>query len=159
MIDLDWFNKHYSYNPETGKFSRSKYRRSVGTINSEGYLRIGINGSTFLAHRIAWFYIYGVQPDEIDHINGDRTDNRIANLRAVTREENMKNQRIYKNNKSGHIGVYWDKNAAKWRACIRLNKKLHNLGYFDDVEIAGECRELASRMCGFHENHGHKLTL
>jgi len=104
--------------------------------DSGGYLRIGINGVRYRIHRIVWFYIYGKWPEKfIDHINGDKTDNRIENLRDVTQMTNVQNIRKAKSdNKSGTLGV--TKIGNKWRAKINTNGKCRHIGYFDDEESA-----------------------
>ena len=77
-------------------------------INNKGYKIVGFKGTNYLVHRVAWFLAKGEQPPkEIDHINNDKLDNRIENLRGVTRNQNQHNSKIYKNNKSGVKGVYW----------------------------------------------------
>lgn len=161
MITQEYLKSKFDYDPETGILSRKNpdWRCKGGWVDHEGYLRFTVFGKDNKAHRLIWMYVNGEWPNQIDHINGVRTDNRICNLRNITHLENMKNQRIYKNNKSGVMGVYWDKDAGKWRACIRIAKKLYNLGYFKDLELAKELREFAAKECGFHENHGNKLTL
>lgn len=134
-----------SYNPETGVFRwkvRTAYRVKVGdvagTINKDnGYADISIGGRKYRSHRLAWLYVHGRLPDgEIDHINGKRSDNRMANLRECSRSENGQNKGIRKDNKSGFVGVSWDKVANKWLAQIRVNNKTTKLGRFDTPEVA-----------------------
>jgi AP2 domain-containing protein/HNH endonuclease len=73
---------------------------------------------------------------EVDHINGDTLDNRRCNLRICSHKENLRNQKLPKNSKSGYKGVTWYKRIKKWRSHIRLNKKQIHLGYFDDIKLA-----------------------
>ena len=91
---------------------------------------------------------------EIDHINGDPSDNRICNLRDVTHKVNGLNQKIPAHNKSGIIGVSWHNSTKKWAATITVSKKQLHLGVFDTIEQARDARSLAERKYGFHKNHG-----
>lgn len=133
------------YDPETGKFTRLirlAQRHNVGDeathATANGYQRVGIDGQRYLAHRLAWLYVYGAWPAQhIDHINGDRSDNRIANLRDVPRAVNMQNRRKPQaDNKSGYLGVYWERGARKWRSRVQLAGKAYEVGLFDDPAVA-----------------------
>ena len=97
--------------------------------------------------------------DQMDHINHVRDDNRLINLRACTRIENLRNQTIYKNNSSGRTGISWHKRECKWHARIRVNKKIVHLGSFKDMGDAVKSREEAEELYRFHENHGNKKGL
>lgn len=133
-----------SYNPDTGVFTRIKGTRghaagdAVGNLNSRGYIRIIIDRIEYQAHRLAWLYAYGEWPaNEIDHINGIRTDNRLCNLRDVPKTHNQQNRHgAYRNNQSGFLGVHWSKHAKRWTSHIRINGKATGLGYFDTPEDA-----------------------
>jgi hypothetical protein len=104
---------HFSYNPITGVVS-SKYR-PVGYLESTGYIRIRFKKRSYQAHRIAWLIMTGELPTNgIDHVNRDKTDNRWCNLRTISHSDNCFNIGIRKNNKSGVIGVCWDKKRRKW---------------------------------------------
>lgn len=117
-----------------------------------------IYGIRFGAHRVAWAIHYGKWPDgEIDHINGDTSDNRICNLRDVSHHENMMNKRTTKRNKSGINGVSWIKDRKKWYASIRYNGKTISLGKYDDKFEAARARKAAELKLGFHSNHGRSL--
>lgn len=109
---------------------------------------------------MAWLYIYGEFPDgEIDHINGNKADNRICNLRCVDHFTNMKNYPLPRNNKSGIIGVSWYKALSKWEAKIQHDGKSIHLGYFDDLDDAAKARKAAEEKYSFHANHGRSKSL
>jgi len=129
--------------------------KPAGWITDKRHRRIERKGKQYLAHRLIWLYVYGKFPDDqIDHINGDPSDNRIENLRDVTNQENNKNRSKNCNNTSGHIGVCWDKDAEKWRARIDVNGGTKHLGYFNVLEDAVAARQAASVKYGYHKNHG-----
>lgn len=137
----DYIRDLVNYDPMTGVFTWAKpgKKRSVGKpIGSRhpvGYTRVCINHVDHLAHRLAWWYFYGVVPEyEIDHINGVKTDNRIANLRDIPHQVNQQNWRVARaGNTSGYLGVDWSKRNQKYRARIRLpDGQTLNLGMFHD---------------------------
>lgn len=117
--------------------NRTSAGNVAGTIR-HGYVLIGVDGRQRLAHRLAWLLVTGEWPTaDIDHINGNRSDNRIANLRQVTRSVNMENQRRPRgNNSSGFLGVGWDKEKRRWRAQIKVNGVNLILGRFRTPEEA-----------------------
>ncbi len=141
---LERVSELLAYDPGTGILTRRVPRGGqragavAGNPNSWGYLLVGIDGRQYSAHRIAWLLTHGSWPGgEIDHINGDRTDNRIANLREATVSENQQNQRgPQANNASGYLGVYWNKQRRQWRACIRVDGRTRHLGGHDTAEAA-----------------------
>ena len=139
------------YKPETGAFYRtSNPAKEICNATSDGYNRFKYKGAKYLAHRVAWFIHYGEWPTgEIDHINGNRSDNRIANLRDVCKQSNIHNQtRPQKGNKSGFLGVMWDKQRNKWAARICLDGKRKRLGSFDTPEEAHKAYVIAKEL--FH---------
>ncbi len=150
------------YNPETGVFiwrirvSRNIFANDIaGSHNSYGYMRITINRESHLAHRLAWFYVYGVWPeDQLDHINHIRDDNRIKNLREASARVNGKNQSLSERNTSGICGVHWCKARSTWRAAIRCDRVDLHLGSFADKFEAICARKSAENKYDFHENHG-----
>lgn len=128
------------YEPESGAFTWLKSRgkaakgRAAGSLNRDGYLRICIDGVRYSAHCLAWLYVKGTFPeDQIDHINGIRSDNRICNLRLATRSQNQCNSRRNSRNKSGYKGVHWSKHDKVFRASIEVNGKKIGLGAFHDA--------------------------
>lgn len=130
-------------------------KRAFCTAYPNGYLRGRFDGVEVYAQRVVWAVLKDAWPtSQIDHINGVRTDNRIENLRSVSPAENAKNQKTRRNNTSGFQGVYWHESRGKWSAQIRLQTKLHFLGYFSKFDDACSKRKFAERQMGFHENHG-----
>jgi hypothetical protein len=134
----------------------TKYANKVaGSKTSEGYTIISVLGVSYMAHRLAWVIANKKLPDgEIDHINGDRNDNRAKNLRVVSAQENSRNAKKQKNNTTGHTGVYWDKTLCKYVALIGLNGRLKNLGRFETVDEAVTARLEAQRRYNFSSRHG-----
>lgn len=119
------------YCSDTGIFTWIKRNGRAAGSYDDGYVRIKIGGKKYYAHRLAWIYAYGSLPDlAIDHINRDRSDNRIHNLRDVSVSENLKNKSTYKTNKSGVDGVHWCKTNKRWVARIGVNGKKLVLGKF-----------------------------
>lgn len=134
--------------------------KRVGGVKDHGYEKCCFLRSYLYVHRLAWAYYHGEWPQgEIDHINHDRSDNRIANLRIVDRAENCRNASLSKNNKSGVCGVFWDKKVGKWHAYIRKNGVQHNLGFYSCKQAAIAARKAAEGELGFHENHGRPSRL
>lgn len=148
----------FSYDPETGLFVDKVHNRiKVGTLNSKGYLKIRADGKIYSAHRLAWLYEYGCFPPQLtDHINHDRADNRICNLRLVSDLENQKNSKLRSDNKSGVPGVMFDKNRRKWWVRIKNNKKNTHIGYSEDFFEACCMRKSAEKRLGFHPNNGSR---
>lgn len=153
-----------AYNPETGmlhwraptsRHSRITIGTEAGYIRSNGYRYIKIDGRDYLAHRLAFLIITNRWPhDQIDHINGRKSDNSWLNLREADHRENHRNQRLPRNNTSGHIGVRWHNRDKRWQAYIKLNGRRKHLGYFHDLEKAVSVRKAAERKHGYHINHG-----
>lgn len=130
---------HLSYDPETGDFfwlKRGRGRQAGRPAGSrtQVYPRIKIGFQTFLSHRLAWFYVYGEWPEEIDHINGDPRDNRLCNLRACTRAQNSRNQRATSRSKSGVRGV--SKKFRRWQVQITHDGMERYVGSYETLEEA-----------------------
>ena len=140
------------YDKETGLFTwlitvnnnSAVKGQFAGTLNiRSGYVFITVNGVKHRAHRLAWFFVHDEWPDVIDHINRVRNDNRIANLRSITKAENSLNKSIGTRNKTGVHGVSVCKQTGKYRADIRVNNKRYNLGRFDSLFDAVSARKSA----------------
>lgn len=106
------------------------------------------------AHRVIWKMVYGVEPDTIDHIDGDASNNRLVNLRDVSQSDNMKNVCLRSDNKTGFHGVHFDKERGLFMAYITADGKRKQLGRYKTVEEAAAIRAEAENGLGFHENHG-----
>jgi hypothetical protein len=115
---------------------RRKMGRPVGTLSAKGYLQVGIDGKLYYVHRIVWAMHGKNLAPVLDHINGNKADNRIENLRAATYSQNGMNRGANSNSASGVKGVYWYKNISKWRAVVQLDRRQHHAGYFDTKEEA-----------------------
>jgi len=147
----------FSYDPDTGLFTRLHAAGTVKAghianyIAASGYVVIRINTHRFKAHRLAWLYTYGRWPlDQIDHINGIGSDNRISNLRECNHSENAQNMRLRKTSKSGFLGVNFHKLHGKWQSVICVNQKVMHLGYFQSAELAHDAYvEAKSRLHTF----------
>lgn len=124
-----------------------------GTLPDAGYIQISLLGKLYGAHRLAWLYEYGHLPEkQIDHINHDRTDNRIANLRVVDNHTNMKNKSLYTTNSSGYTGV--EKHGNNWKARIGVNGTKVLLGVYSTYEEAVAARKAGEKLLSYHNNHG-----
>jgi hypothetical protein len=132
------------YDNESGIFRWKVDGRLAGTLTAYGYVRIEIDGKPYLAHRLAWLWVHGMLPTkQVDHINRDRLDNRIENLREASNQENSRNK-VSGRNRSGRKGVRWHKRAGKWAAAITINAKEIHLGLFDNLEAASAAYDAAA---------------
>ena len=108
----------------------------AGGRNVAGYTVIGIDRKVYYAHRLAWLYVNGEWPIQIDHRNCDKADNRWRNLRLANHTQNALNAKLTIRNTSGRKGVSWQKSANKWAASIYLDGRKIHLGLFDNIEAA-----------------------
>jgi hypothetical protein len=181
MIDAGTLRDLLDYDPDSGVFTwrtrgRAHFGRDnqwrnwngrypglvAGTVGPRGYRAIAVLGHLYPAHRLAWLYVHGQWPEgQIDHVNGGRDDNRIGNLRDVSSAENAKNRRLTRKSATGRIGVneYAYGRRKQYVARIRVDGRLHHLGYFDTVEQASAARSEAEARFGFHRNHGSRTPL
>ena len=146
-----------SYDPETGIFLWKKrisirivVGKVAGRLDRNGHIQITIDGIRWMAHRLAWFYVHSVWPDdEIDHRDLKKSNNALINLRQSTRLQNMCNTPKPINNTSGYKGVYFDKRCQKWVAQIHAKGRHYWLGSFDDLKDAH-----AAYVDGSKQKHG-----
>ena len=143
MITQEYLKSILNYDAETGIFTwkvNKSNRSKVGNIAGSkfnGYVNIEINNKSYKSHRLAWLYVYGKFPENlIDHINANRSDNKISNLRKATYQKNSENYKTPKTNTSGVKNVSWYKNLNKWVVSISVKSKKKTIGYFEDLELA-----------------------
>lgn len=130
-------------------------KEAFTAIGNNGYKVGAVFNKSYLAHRVLWFLEYGWWPEVfLDHINGDRVDNRLVNLRPVTSGESVKNQKLRATSKSGQHGVTWRKDTGKWHSRISVDRKIIILGDYENLDEAIEIRKQAEVAYGFHKNHG-----
>jgi len=166
MLDFKKASHYFRYEPGSGLIYR-KIKVSTNTCVGQlvgnrqyanGYGMIGFEQKKYSSHRLAWLLHNGEWPkQQIDHINGNRIDNRIVNLRDVNCAENNRNRPIAKNNNSGHVGVSWDKDKNKWKAYIDIAGKTKTLGAYKLLSDAIVARSAASIENSYHENHGRVM--
>ena len=124
-------------------------KEALNVPNNWGYLHGSINGRNEMAHRVIWKMMTGTSPEIVDHINGNKLDNRLCNLREATPTLSSINRSIAINNKSGVIGVFWNTGRKRWRAQISMDGKQCNLGEFDTKEEAIAARRAAEIALNF----------
>jgi hypothetical protein len=130
-------------------------RAALNSRHSRGYLHGYIAGRAYFAHIVVWAFANGRWPTgEIDHIDGNKTNNRIENLRECSTSENQRNQAIKKSNNSGVTGVHWHAQSRSWRAQVRHDGRTISLGLFKSIEEAAAARSAANIQYGYHANHG-----
>ncbi len=144
ILTQEYLKTILTYSKKTGEFiwlisprASVKIGQIAGTKNKNGYIHIKIRQKIYLAHRLSWFWMTGHWPkSQMDHINGDKSDNKWYNLREATRQQNNLNRGHNKNNTSGYKGVTWHKQAQKWRARSINEGKRISLGLYDTKEEA-----------------------
>lgn len=132
-------------------------KEALAANHNSGYRAGSILSRTCLAHRVIWAMHTGTFPDNIDHINGDRKDNRIINLRSVSKRENALNKAMQSNNTSGCVGVVFVRHLNKWQSKIKINGKYISLGCFCNFDDAAKARKAAEKKYFFHPNHGRSV--
>lgn len=166
-IHPDEIKEMLSYDPETGVFRWNHLKippypawntkfagKKAGKINGDGYVSIRIKGKDYLAHRLA-ILVSGQSLDGfVDHVNGSRTDNRLSNIRVVSRGENARNQKRHSTNRSGHTGVTWNSRIGKWQAQVKRDGQNCYIGVFAEITDAIDAVSDARAKLGFHKNHG-----
>mgnify|MGYP001026470640 FL=1 len=178
--ESDYLNECFYYEQKTGElfwkhrplkhFSSSSIQKQLNTrfagkpagafikTKTGAYRIVRLDGVIYYAHRLIFKMVNGVEPEVVDHIDGNTTNNRIENLRSCTNQDNSKNARLSKTNTSGHTGVSWSHHKKKWWANIVINAKQIYLGSFTVFNKAVEARRNAEIKYGFHDNHGKNRT-
>jgi hypothetical protein len=161
MVTAKRLRELLDYNPETGEFTWKVKIKQVnrgdlaGSIKSNGYRNISIDRHEYGAHRLAWLYVHGCFPREyIDHINRNKQDNRLCNLREATAQQNTHNRRGDKDSKTGIKGVYPRRNGRCFEAAIMRDGKLNYLGQFPTREAASASYTAAARL--LHGEFAHQ---
>ena len=170
-IDAAAARKLLRYDPDTGKLywrhrdrgmfknsglwkyfnKRFAFQEAATSSDRHGYRQLTLLGKGYSAHRVIWLIATGEWPDDqLDHINGDRHDNRLKNLREVSQQENLRNQKRSSKNTSGTTGVSWHRTTDLWQ--VRIAGK--TIGYFKFLEEAIAVRKESEIEHGFHKNHG-----
>lgn len=156
--DLTWkprpkHNRHGGHFQDAGK-------PALASVGKNGYRNGHILHQRAYAHRVIWKLVHGADPDTIDHINGDKLDNRVENLRSISAVENQRNVKLGRLNKSGKPGVMFHAARGKWYAQIRDDEgRKRFLGYHETLEAAILAREAAEIEMGYHPNHGRRSGL
>jgi hypothetical protein len=152
ILTQDYLKSILRYEPHTGKFfwlvdkGRVGAGDKAGTRSRRGYVDIKIDGRSYLAHRLAWLYMTGEFPiHEIDHINGNPSNNRWINLREGTHSQVTRPHKTYTSNISGYRGVHWRKDADKYRVRITVNNQRISLGHYSDFREARRARAKAEK--------------
>lgn len=161
MITQELLQSMFDYH-EDGYFIRKKTTSRLGKAGDIagmldkkiGYIRVGLFGKNYLIHRLIFMMHHGFMPDEVDHVNGNKLDNRIENLRAATKSENLRNRPTNSNNTSGCKNVSWNKSHEKWSVTLSYNGKKNHIGYFEDLDLADlVAREARNK---YHKNFAYQ---
>lgn len=150
IVTQTYLRSLFDYVESTGQLtwklrrgSRAAAGNIAGTLKPNGYIAIHLNGQNFYAHRLIWMWAYGVWPDTVDHINHDKQDNRLSNLRSITISENGHNQKLGNRNRSGFIGVSWNAARNNWFSHICVAKQRRYLGSFPTAQDASAAYQAA----------------
>lgn len=164
QVTQELLHRYFTYDSASGQLIyRSRPSKTVsigavagsisGTLPDHGYVVIPFGGKTYPAHRLIWCYVHGEFPDkQIDHIDHNRTNNRISNLRLADNHTNMKNKSLYTTNTSGYSGV--EPHGNNWKARIGVNGTKVLLGVFTTFNEAVAARKAAEKLLNYHMNHG-----
>jgi len=155
--DFKWKERpqsHFKRAADFKGFNATHAGKGAGCLDKKGYMGVGLLGKRMLVHRLVWLMFYGEMPECIDHINGIRSDQRIANLRNVSVAENNRNRAGVHHRPDGVNGVYWCHHHQKYRARLKVNGRDIHIGYFNSKEEARTARKQEEIKNGFHQNHG-----
>jgi hypothetical protein len=141
------------YEPKTGVFYSLVSGKLSGYVDIQGYVIIQINYNKYKAHRLVFLWENGEFPPKmVDHIDGNRANNKLSNLRYCDNQQNQRNRKRSSDNTSGHKGVSWDNSKGRWRVTIRLDNSRKHLGYYKDLEQAAKvaCKAQAKHFKEFN---------
>jgi hypothetical protein len=150
-MTCDQLRERLDYDSESGVFTWRVSKNpgikpgdTASRVNVYGYCRIELDGYDYAAHRLAWLYVHGVWPDgQLDHINGNRSDNRLCNLREATASGNACNRKRRRDNTTGAKGVCWDKEARRFRVIVSVGGKRRHVGRFHGLAEASSAYDAA----------------
>lgn len=150
-----WFAKDRDCEPWNARYAG---KPAFTVQDTYGYLNGKIFSKRYLAHRVIWAIVHACWPEQVDHINGSKADNRIANLREVSNAGNAQNRKRPNTNTSGVVGVVWHKQKQRWQAQIGVGDRMVCLGRFTDKDEAIAARKAAEVAHGYHANHGREVA-
>jgi hypothetical protein len=165
MLTQKRLKELFNYNPETGLFTRlvdrgnTKSGDIAGTTGKQGYTYISVDYKIYSAHRLAFLYMTGEIPAQVDHQDHIKNNNTWINLSPSNPELNAKNMFLPSHNTSGVIGTYWSNRRKCWYAEIKIKGKKIHLGGYKTLEEAAKVRQAANIKYGFHKNHGVKSSV
>lgn len=162
MITQKLLKELFKYHTESGLMTRKTTPANnalvgspVGGVNGKGYLQAKIHGKSYLVHRLIFLYHHGYLPEFIDHSDCDPLNNKIDNLRECTRGQNNRNSRLRSDSTTGIKGVSWSKRDKVWRASIRFENQVFNLGIFRNIDSAAlAIKSKRDELHGRFTNHG-----
>lgn len=170
LPNIAYLRQRLRYDPESGNlfwcecttmpanWNARHAGKRAGTVR-RGYIAICLDKAFYRAHHLVWAMVHGYWPsNQIDHIDHDRANNRIENLRLTTARQNSQNRRLPADNITGAFGVYKDRRPNKWVASITIQRRTKHLGYFNNLEDAVAARKKAELAYGFHPNHGARFN-
>lgn len=154
MSDFDHsFREIFEYKDGDLYRKSGQFKGKAGTLHHTGYIQVKVGKKNYRAHRVIFAMHHGYMPKYIDHIDGNRLNNRIENLRPATNQQNQHNVGVCRRNKSGIKNVFFDRN--KWKVYMRINKRMTHIGSFEDVELAElVAAEARNKFHGEFVNHG-----
>ena len=159
LEDYQTLKDYIHYDPVEGSFKwirpttgRLTIRKNIGSVMLNGYLKLMVNRKSYLAHRAAWFLTYGYIPKLIDHVDGNKLNNKISNLREATKAQNAQNSTVMEN-ASGVRNVTWIKCKKRWRARFLADNNYY-VKTFKDLESAADwAREMKTKLHGEFANY------
>lgn len=155
---LTWKNRNEDHFKSPGAFKAWNTRfsgKKAGSPHSQGYRQVNLDGKVYLAHRVIWTMVHGdLCANDVDHINGNRSDNRLENLRSVSRSVNLRNSATKGAGATGVCGVSLHKATGKYRAYVTVDGKQIHLGFFNGIDSAIAARAEANKTYGFTDRHG-----